>query len=387
MIELNLESTESDIEIVKEKFNNPFVFYLLKSDAMYLNTFVIADFMKGKITYLKSYSKENINKVKKIIDPDILGDVPHNAMSIDKNRFLSAVMPVTSLHNNTIRMIDIKEKKMIIYTPEDFGLNHLYAVSESVVDNGDGSLYISFLKKDKSSTEFYKFSHDLSQYEFIFDDGGVLCTQPHQIIKFKNFIVTFGWGTEDGVILIYNLKTKKIQKIFNNENTAHGVVHNDILYYSSVNIILDGLSVTFLGPAKIGQLVANDDKLEIKKTFTHKSGFRYTSHKYLDPDRIITIGFPNRIFLIDASTMNLIYYKDIDKKILPNLYQVEFLNRKTDLEKYSAFELSNDGKYLVTFNKKFIKLFNIKNREIEFNIPYDTPKKFSQVTQHCDMLE
>lgn len=391
MIELNLELNEIDIhvdKIIKNSFKSPFIFYLLKLDAMYLNTFVVVDFTKEKITYLKSYSEENINKVKEVIDPKILGDVPHTAMPINEDRFLSSIMPVSSLHNNTLRMIDIKEKKMLIYTPEDFGLNHLYAVAESVIDNDDGYFYMSFLKKDESSTEFYKLSNDLTRHEFIFDDEGILQSQPHQVIKFKNFIVAFGWGIENGIILIYNLKTKKIQKIFNNENAAHGVLHNDNLYYSAVNIELNKSSVKYLGPATIGKLSIVDDKLVIENIFTYESGFRYTSHKYLNPDSIITIGFPNRIFLIDSVIMELIDYKDIDKTILPEENCVDFLNNQyKDILKYSAFELSNDEKYLVTFNQKEIKLFNIKNKEVEYNIPFDIPEKFIQVTQHCDLLK
>jgi len=392
MIELDLELNELKIKVnnnLKNSFKNNFIFYLLRLDAMYLNTFVIVDFNKEKIIYLQSYSEKNINKIKKAFDPKILGDVPHSAMSINQNQFLSAIMPVSSLHNNTIRLIDIKEKKMRIYSPEDFGLTHLYAVAESVIDNGDNHFYMSFLKKDESSTEFYKMSNDLSQREFIFDDGGILTTQPHQILKFKNFIVAFGWGTKNGIILIYNINTKKIQKINNNENTAHGIVHKDILYYSSVNIVLDKSNVTYLGRAIIGQLVVSGDLLKIKKTFTNKTGFRYTSHKYLFPNSIITIGFPNRIFIMDSDTMQLIYYKDIDKKILPNENFIDFLNNKykNNLEKYSAFELSNDYKYLITFNQTNIKLFNIKDRNVEFNIAFEKPDKFLQITQHCDILK
>jgi len=392
MIELKLEVNEVPLNANKELKNSitkPFIYYLCNFDYPYLNTFVIVDFPSDKITYVKSDSKEN----KKLVKDKLISGIPHSTMPINKNEFLNIMLPIDNHPTQDFRHINLKEKRMSIYTSGDLGLKNLSGTIETLTqDYEQECFYIAFKKIDNSSTEYYKIALDLTKVEFLFDDKGIMDSLPHQVVRFKNFIVSMGWSQEDSLILIYNLNTKKIQTIYNDKYPSHSIIKNDALYYSSVNVIIDGLELEYRDPAIIGKLIKDKDELIIENIFDHVTGYRFTSHRYLDPDTIITIGYPNRIFFIDANTMELKFFKDIDKTILPPKLLKLFLNKLykggySDPYKYSSFEISQDQKYIILFNQENIRLFNIEHQEIEIEIPFAKEKNYIQVTQHCDFLK
>lgn len=396
MLELDISIETFPIDVpsdLKKSFKSRLVFYLLNKNSFYLCTFVIVDFQEGKIAYLESFSEENVEKVKTCYDPAILKDPPHSIMTIDENKLLNIVYPILSKVNNTFRVVDLKERKMKIYSPEDFGYTHLGVASETAtrdVENSDW-FYMCFVRKDKTATEYYKILTDLTDHKFMFDDRGIFIRQPHQVVRFKNFILSSGFGEEQGQILSYNMKTKEIELIETTTSPSHLEVEGDTVYYASNNMRVDGTKVTFLGPAAIGKLKVVDDIMKRDGEFRNESGFRFTTHKKLNSNTLVTIGFPNRMFFIDSNSMKLLFYYDIDKQIIPDDSQMDFLNSHyeqtlDDPFRYTALEISDDRKYVVFFNQAKVRFFNYSSKKIEHEIPYEIKDTYIQLSHHCNFL-
>ena len=378
---------------IKDSFSDPLVFYLLNKKAFYLCSFVIVDFQNNQIKYIETYSDSNISAVKENYGEEILKDPPHSIMAIDKNKLLNMVYSVRSGMNNTLRLIDLEKEEMQIHSSEDFGYNDLGRVSETGTKDPDDPswFYICFLKKDGESSNYYKISVDLTKSEFLFNDNGIFKRPPHQIIRCGNFILSSGFGEDEGQILSYNMKTKEISVIPTIVKPSHLEARDGIVYYASNNMKLEGTSVVFTGPARIGKLKVSNEVVKGSE-FWNESGFRFTSHKILDSDTLVTVGFPNRLFFIDSATMKLSFYHDVDKNIIPDHDQLNFLNKDykqtlDDPYRYTALETSNDGKYVVFFNQKEIRFFNRNLREIECEIPYKIKEQYFQLSHHCDFLK
>ena len=395
MISLDIKVETEKIVIdnkLKLSFKDPLVFYLLNKEALYLCSFVILDFQNEEIKYVETLSEENKRKVEKEYGAGILMDPPHSIMGINKNKFLNMVYSVMSGVNNTFRIIDLEKNEMAIYTAEDFGYRGLGRVSETGTKDIEDKqvFYICFIKEDGSSTEYFKFSIDLQKSEHLFNDNGIFKNIPHQIARCGDFIFSSGFWEEEGKVLTYNIKNKKIDTI-PLINPSHFEVLDNIVYYSSNNVKIENLAITFLGPARIGKIYIEGDKIRKGKEFSTPSGFRYTSHKCLSPEVLVTFGFPNRLIFINSESMELLFYYDVDEKILPDTDVQDFLNNEYDRPgndncRYSALECSDDQKYVVFFNQKVIRFFNFADRKIEYEIKYKIKDLFFQFSHHCDLL-
>jgi len=378
---------------IKNSFKYPLVFYLLSHKSFYLCSFVMIDFQNDQIKYIETISDDNISIIRNEYDEDILKDPPHSFMLINKNKLMNLIYSVRSGINNTFRVLDLEKEVMEIYTPEDLGYDHLGRVSETGTKDPDDptSFYICFVRKDRSNSEYYKVSTDLSKSEFLFSDGGKFKKAPHQIVRCGNFILSSGFGEEEGQILSYNIKTKDISVISTVAKPSHLEVKNDIVYYASNNMTIEGTKVSFIGPARIGKLKVSEDTVEKCEEFWNESGFRFTTHKVLDLNTLVTFGFPNRLFFIDSNTMKLLFHYDVGKTILPNENQLSFINNQyeqtlNDPFRYTALEVSDDQKYVTFFDQRVVKFFNFKTREIVFEIPYKIKEGYFQLSHHCDFL-
>lgn len=395
MIVLDVKiETESIVvnDDLKSSFKSPLVFYLLNKEALYLCSFVILDFQNEQIKYVETLSKENMKKVGDEYGEGILMDPPHSIMGINKNKLLNMVYSVMSGVNNTFRIVDLEKSEMIIYTAEDFGYKGLGRVSETATKDIDDneSFYICFIKEDNSSTEYFKFSSKLDKSEHLFSDNGIFKNVPHQIIRCGSFIFSSGFWEEEGKIIAYNTKSK-VLKTIPLINPSHFEIVDNIVYYSSNNVKIENMAITFLGPARIGKLHVDGDRMREGKEFSTPSGFRYTSHKCLSPDVLVTFGFPNRLIFIDSETMELLFYYDVDKKILPDSGVRNYLNHVYDKPgndncRYAALECSDDQKYVVFFNQEKVRFFNFEKREIEYEIEYKIKDTYFQFSHHCDFL-
>jgi len=396
MIALDVKIRKEDIKVssaIKQSFHHPIVFYLLNKDSFYLCSFVILDFQNEEIKYVETFSETNVELIKNEYGAAILKDPPHSVMTITKNKFINMIYPIISKVNNTVRIVDLEKGKMEIYSPTDFGHDHLGRVNETATRDPDdpNSFYICFTRKDEQSTEYYKFSSDLLKNEFLFDDQGIFKKSPHQIARCKNYILSTGFGEEEGKILVYDIRSKDISIISTIAKTSHLEISGNIVYYASNNIKIEGAQVKFMGPARIGKLKVEENEIVQQGEFWNESGFRFTSHKILNPDVLVTFGFPNRMFFIDSTSMEMMFYYDIDKQIIPDIDQLHFLNEEypqtlTDPFRYTALEVSDDGKYIIFFNQTHIRFFNYYSRRIEFEIPYKISKNHFQLSHHCDFL-
>jgi hypothetical protein len=396
MKSLKLHIEAEDIFVskeIKDSFKHPLVFYLLNYRSFYLCSFVIVDFQNEQIKYIESLSDDNISIISNAYNEDILKDPPHSLMVINKNKLMNLIYSVRSGINNTFRVLDLEKEVMEIYTPEDLGYNHLGRVSETGTKDpyDSSSFYICFVRKDKLNSEYYKVSTDLSKSKFLFNDGGKFKKAPHQIVRCGNFILSSGFGEEEGQILSYNIKSKEISVVPTIAKPSHLEVDGNIVYYASNNMNIEGTKVSFIGPARIGKLKVNEDSIEKCGEFWNESGFRFTTHKVLDKNTLVTFGFPNRLFFIDSNSMKLLFHYDVGKTILPDENQLSFINNQyeqtlNDPFRYTALEVSYDQKYVVFFDQKNVKFFNFKTRNIVFEIPYKIKEGYFQLSHHCDFL-
>jgi aminoglycoside phosphotransferase len=117
-----------------------------------------------------------------------------------------------------------------------------------------------------------------------------------------------------------------------------------------------------------------DGTAEEQGVFQHRTGFRFTSHVVFQTgnrEYLCTIGQPNRLFLIDAESMELVAFKDLG----PNR-----LSSETDLLPYvssakvaegaiAALSVSEDGKYLAVARTDGVAVVDLGSMNIIDSLP------------------
>ena len=108
----------------------------------------------------------------------------------------------------------------------------------------------------------------------------------------------------------------------------------------------------FIEPAAILKLRLTGGAVEEQGVFRHPTGFRFTSHVVFQADHreyLCTVGQPNRLFVIDGETMELVAFRDIGTDYLSSQTDIaSYLSRsKLEGEAIRALAVSEDGKYLV----------------------------------------
>lgn len=171
------------------------------------------------------------------------------------------------------------------------------------------------------------------------------------------------------------------------------------IYTSSHNfIILDKLY--FLGPAAIDKFVIRGGELEKIGTFSNDCAYRFTTHKifkYKNKRYICSFGQPNRLYFIDAETMETLYYDDIETDLLSDKWDIRhFLNNK-NLEPFvlKTIEVSSDGEILFLLSHNFIYFYSFPERKILHRIDYRDFELGDNIslhdyynrTTHCDYLK
>ncbi len=378
--------------IIKESFAKPIIFYCLNYKSRYLSDYIITDFQNDEVTIIETYSDDNKKSLKPLlVERDHSTMMPHHSI-INNNQLITSIFSLGDSSNNFFNVIDLDKEVMTVYNTDDFGLSHLDTgvVSETITkDQDEDCFYLSIMRKDKTTTEYYKFSYDLTKYELIFSDNGDFERQPHQVIKFKDYILSSGFNKEDGKLLCYNLKTEEIN-IIPGRLPAHIEIVEDIVYYVNNNIIIDeDYNVTYRGPAIVSKLELVNNKPTITKDFFHHSGFRYTSHKFMEPNILVCTGYPNRLFFVNTDDMSLIYYQDLIEKILPDEDVIDFIsNPPFNIEKirFMALEISTSNQYVILFDKYDLVFFNYKTKKIESVISVSN-KQTPLNGGHCCYLE
>ncbi len=178
-----------------------------------------------------------------------------------------------------------------------------------------------------------------------------------------------------GIFLAINLGTGSLERY---ETTFCSPAHfeaderDDALYVSSHNFLRFGKKMLFLGPAALDKFVIRDGGVKRVGSFSDPSGYRFTSHKifyHRGHSYICTIGHPNRLFIIDAETMELVYHVDLFRDSLSSISDIgEFVNQY-DGPFLSAVEVSDDGEYIIVIGSSSIYFFSVIGRRIIYEMP------------------
>src|SRR3989338_226996 len=212
----------------------------------------------------------------------------------------------------------------------------------------------------------------------------------------------YSFSVDKGEITLLNLDTKKLE-VYRTANCmpAHFEIDDETntVYISSHNFIMLPKH-GYLGPAAIEEFSFTGEKLERKGVFSHPDGYRFTTHrffKYKGKRYLCTFGQPNRLFFVDADTMEMLYHDDIEEDLLSGQSNInDFLNY-TNTESFAirAIEISSDGQYLFLLSHHFIYFYSFPERKIVQKIRYtsDIPlgenlnlKDFRKLTSHVNYL-
>lgn len=184
-----------------------------------------------------------------------------------------------------------------------------------------------------------------------------------------------------GTIMLLNLDTYE-ENIF--ETTFGAPAHFEIddksgdIFVSSHNFIIFDKRY-FGGPAAIDRFRLKNGKLQKISTFVHPAGYRFTSHRifsYEGKTHICTFGQPNRLFVIDADTMELEFFEDIGEDFLSGQVNItDFLNY-ADLEPFTikTIEVSPDGKYFLFMDYEYLYFYSFPKRKIIHKMKYGEGK-------------
>ena len=156
-----------------------------------------------------------------------------------------------------------------------------------------------------------------------------------------------------------------------------------------------GTDMIYLDPASIYLYEIIDNKLIFKSKFQDDTGYRFTAHKAFKRENhpyVVTIGHPNRLFIIDGITMkkvktidlgdtNILDSKENCKQYLNTLNMNDHYNEF----RYSTIEVSDDGKYLIFWDQTYCYALNTVTLEIDNLFDFSLPG-FKQKTYHSSQI-
>jgi hypothetical protein len=157
---------------------------------------------------------------------------------------------------------------------------------------------------------------------------------------------------------------------------AHFELDEDNFVYASSHNLVDFDKRYFWGTAALDKFEFKDGKLEKLGTFQDISGYRFTSHRVFKCNGkkyICTFGQPNRLFFIDADTMELVYFDDIDKKLLPDDTSkiFHFVNFEFNTSAgTTALEVSGEGGLIFFIEGNYIWVYSFLEKKIVYKHQY-----------------
>jgi hypothetical protein len=169
-----------------------------------------------------------------------------------------------------------------------------------------------------------------------------------------------------------------------------------IIFTSSHNFAIFD-KVYFFGPAALDRFVIENGKLKRTGVFSDPTAYRFTTHKifyHKGKSYLCAFGQPNRLFFIDAETLKIIYYDDIEEDYLSGQKDIrDFLNNDPlDHIGLKAIEVSSDGEILFLLGPSHIFFYSFPERRIISRIVYDSAEgipldSFYRLTTHSSYLD
>jgi hypothetical protein len=130
----------------------------------------------------------------------------------------------------------------------------------------------------------------------------------------------------------------------------------------------------FVEPAALLKLRMTGGVPREEGVFRHPTGYRFTSHVVFQRDGreyLCTVGQPNRLFLVDAETMQLVAFKDIGEDCLSAQEDVALYLTTHNLEATAmrAMAASEDGRYLTIGGGGRVDVVDLRSLDVVDSIP------------------
>lgn len=148
----------------------------------------------------------------------------------------------------------------------------------------------------------------------------------------------------------------------------------------------------FFGPGSIEKYASDGEKLHYENAFSHPTSLRMTSHRLFTAGGkrlVATIGHPNRLFVIDAESMQPVHYEDIGRPILADAPSaLKYLNDNivaSNADAIIPLEAGEDGMLLLIGREK-LHFYDYLKREVVESIEFLPTPDFSLYSVHCQYL-
>lgn len=144
---------------------------------------------------------------------------------------------------------------------------------------------------------------------------------------------------------------------------------NGDIYLSCHNMFSMNGKNYFIGPAAIVKLKIEKGIINVVGKFQHPKGFRFTSHAVFNrngKECLCTFGYPNRLFLIDGESMNLIGAGDMGQSCLLAADEIDYLVGEPEFEHNAvkALSVSEDGQFILFINKGNVCIASLSSLSI-----------------------
>jgi hypothetical protein len=428
---------------------------LHKNDSdMNFPTLIDIDFEKNMMNQYVSYIPENINKYEDL-DINLIKDSqcsPHGTVKASDNIYYTFFWGKC----NYFYKIDTKNLKMEIITTESLGLdNGLYF--DDTYHRSNDKLYLSviFGNDIPINRKWFETSLDLSDVKEVYSLDYSDVKENHDVLfhnnkiynalftsekyYFKNLNRTFEnrWEFIDyfsekyydnGSILWdkfhddndYELLNGHIMYIDlenNNHyfvnttgnNPGHLEIFEDYMYVSNhqySKLKYSGKAFPYLfGPATIDKFIINDNGIALENTFRYELAYRITSHKigkHKNYTYVSTVGFPNRLIIINGSSMKIDRLIDLGEPVLEGIEDMDeeditiaiskFIYSENPAENrfvdhFKCLEITKNGKYVIAVSPYIMYIYDFEKdvllKEIKI---FDEKDDFSMGSAHTNLV-
>jgi hypothetical protein len=199
---------------------------------------------------------------------------------------------------------------------------------------------------------------------------------------------------DEGYVESISLKTKG-RSIYRatGPNTAHLEIDDrtDAVYTSNHNFT-SLPEWTFFGPGTLDKFQYSDGALAREASFSHPTAFRLTNHRvfyFEGRPYVATIGHPNRLFFIDAASMQLIYFADVGEPVIPHAPDLKkYLNRcfrASCLHALVPLEAGDNG-MMFLMGPQHIYFYDFGARRLAGRIAYKPSDSYYLYSVHSQYL-
>lgn len=194
-------------------------------------------------------------------------------------------------------------------------------------------------------------------------------------------------GVIPSVVLILNLETGDEWRLpmLTAAHVEFDPCDNDICFISSHNIALMGMQVGIFGRGAIKKIKLKKNGPEVMGEFSHPDFYRITTHivfRHRGKTLIGVSGYPDKIFLVDAATMELHKTIRLDEGETVNTETTPHICRQDSY----GIASSRDGEAILAAGTDFVGVFPVEAGEFSLKAGIGVFAPHSCFTGHMGVI-